>query len=114
MNYKTFLFAGLPFLFFLFAAGPTMANENNPEPINIESLETKADFQQAHETLKSRVSDLKAQKRTALTKDQKNQLKVDINKTKDEIKAVNAKALNRGIYIGSGVLVLLIVLLLIL
>lgn len=114
MKYKIFLFAGLPILFFLISTGNTIANEINPEPIKLESLKTKADFEQAYETLKSRVADLKIQKRTAVTKEQKDQLKEDIHKTKDEIKAVKARALSGGVYIGSGVLVLLIILLLIL
>lgn len=114
MKYKIFLFAGLPVLFFLLSAGAAVANEINPEPLKLESLKTKADFEQAYDILKSRVSDLKTQKRAAVTKDQKDQLKMEINNTKDDIKAVKAKALNGGIYIGSGVLVLLIVLLLIL
>lgn len=115
MNYKTFLPAGLSFLFFLLTAMPAQANNNDPNPIvKIESLETKADFEQAYETLKDHVQQLKVAKKEAVTQTDKDMVKDQIKETKNEIKAVKAKAVGKGIYIGSGVLVLLIVLLLIL
>lgn len=115
MKYKTLLFAALPFLFFLLSTLPAHANNTDPNPIvEIESLETKADFEEAYETLKDHVKELKVAKKEAVTKADKDMVKEQIKETKKEIKAVKAKALNGGIYIGGGALVIILLLIILL
>ena len=90
-------------------------SRTNPEPIvDLEKLETEEDFQNAYETLKAHVKVLKTTKRAATTKAEKQHVKQEIDATKNEIEAVKAKALSGGIYIGSGALLVIILLLILL
>lgn len=115
MDYKTILLTGLSFLLLLITTSPLSSMINDPEPpIDIESLETRVDFEQAYEILKDRIDQLKSDKNNAVTKSEKELIKLLISDTKSDIKAIKAKAISGGIYIGSGALVVLLVLLLLL
>lgn len=114
MNRKKIFLMCAPILFLMLISRPAIAN-GDPKPIvDIESLETEDDFEQAYEILKDHVKELKATKRSASTKAEKELVKNQIQQTKNEIEAVKAKALSGGIYIGSGALLLIILLLIIL
>ncbi|MBY5959335.1 hypothetical protein KUV50_14375 [Membranicola marinus] len=114
MNYKRILLAGFPLLFLLLSMQPATA-KTDPNPIiEIDALETEADFEQAYETLKEHVKELRTAKRSAETKAEKDQVKKEIKETKKEIKAVKAKALSGGIYIGGGALIVILLLIILL
>ena len=114
MKCKKFLLALTPLVLLVFMTMPAQAR-TGPNPIvDLEALETEEDFQQAYEVLKDHVKELKAAKKAATTKAEKQQVKNQIEATKNEIEAVKAKALSGGIYIGSGALILIILLLILL
>ncbi len=114
MNRKKIFLLCASALFLLLVSRPAIAN-GDPKPlVDIESLETEDDFKQAYNILKDHVKELKATKRAATTETEKELVKNQIQQTKNEIEAVKAKALSGGIYIGSGALLLIILLLLIL
>lgn len=99
----------------MIAVGPTGAAElNKTIDINPESLQTKEDFENAYQTLKVKVHDLKVRKKAAVTREQKNQVKKEIKEIKQLVKEIRSKPVSGGIYIGSGALILLLILLLIL
>lgn len=93
-------------------AGATEAKDI--EGINPESLESKEDFDRAYETLKVRVEELKVRKKEAVTRAQKKQIRWEIKETKQLIKEIRERPVSGGIYIGSGALLLLLILLIIL
>ena len=114
MKLKKFLITLTPVMMLLLIIIPAHSR-TNPEPIvDLEKLETEEDFQNAYEVLKAHVKELKAAKRAATTKAEKQHVKQQIEATKNEIEAVKAKALSGGIYIGSGALLLIIILLILL
>lgn len=115
MDIKFFILAGMATLLFMVTGSTVNANEVNEDPIvDVERLETEADYKQAYNVLKDRVSELKTKKKEAVTKEEKQQVKREIEETKRLIKEVKAKPLGGGIFIGSGVLLVIILLILIL
>jgi len=112
-NKKLVLFT-FPLLFILFSLTPGKTGSDPHPLIDIESLETEEDFHQAYEVLKDKVKELKVAKKEATSKAEKKMIKEDITHVKNEIEAVKAKALSGGIYIGSGALLLIIILLILL
>lgn len=100
---------------FLSGAGVAGASEaKDIERINPESLESEEDFDRAYETLKVRVEELKVRKKEAMTRAQKQQVRLEIKETKQLIKEIRERPVSGGIYIGSGALLLLLILLIIL
>src|SRR5690625_3583693 len=95
-------------------AGATELDGVHPD-VHPENLESQADFkQQAYQTLKDRVEELKMQKKAAVTREEKRAVKEKMKETKQQIKDLRSKPVSGGIYIGSGALLLLLILLIIL
>jgi|GEM_PF-6431270 len=96
--------------------GPVGATERDgvhPD-VHPENIESQADFKQAYQTLKDRVEELKMQKKAAVTREEKRAVKEKMKETKQQIKDLRSKPVSGGIYIGSGALLLLLILLIIL
>lgn len=102
--------------FFSFTILPVSA-ETDPvitgkEPADTKQL-TKQEFEKAYETLKERTHALKEARKHARTKLEKQKINAEIKGIKEEAKALKEQ-LSGGVYIGSGVLLVIILLILLL
>lgn len=107
-------------LLFLFSITTTMANDNgvtNPGLSEKEATAKVAELQQKADVLLVQLKDLKVAKRSAATATEKKAIRSESKKLRGELEALNAeaKAINsKGIYIGTGTLLLVIIILLLL
>ncbi len=97
----------------LFIFMPLHANEGDKEA-KTEKLRTKEEFKAAYEDLLQRRDALKEAKKSAATREEKQQLKEDIKDIKKEAKALKQQAIGGGIYIGAGALIIILLLILLL
>lgn len=106
----------LALAFLSFSAMSLYANngEGDDERIIVENLKTEADFQSAQKTLTERVNRLKAEKKMVLSRSERKELRNEINEVKNDIKEVNkaAKRISGGVYLGTGALLAIIIVLL--
>lgn len=115
MHIKVILLAGIILPVFCIGTVYGYGGEEDHPPITeIESLETKADFEEAVVVLKDRLQELKTERKSARTAVEKEAVKKEIRGVKKEVKAVKAKAVSGGIYIGGTALVVVLLLLLLL
>lgn len=82
--------------------------------VYLEKPESQVEYEKAYDALKERVEELKVEKKSAVTRKEKKQVKAKMKKTKKEIKELRSKPVSGGIYIGSGALLILLILLILL
>lgn len=99
------------FLFTLFGMTTVFANPTS-EPIATDM--TKQEYKAALDVLQDKVSDLRTAKKNASTKAEKQEIRAEIKGVKKEAEQLKQQAVNGGIYIGGGVLILIVLLILLL
>lgn len=115
MNIRSFSFAVL-LCFFTFSV-LTVSAETDPVKTEKEQATTKQlskeEFKIAYKALKVKIQDLKQAKRHAETKLEKQKINAEIKGVKEEAKALKQQV-SGGVYIGSGALIVILLLILLL
>jgi hypothetical protein len=107
------------FVFFTLLSS-TIGAKNHPSPDNDREAAEKAvkleNIQARVEVLSVKIKDLRQDKKVAATKTEKAAIRSEKKRLRTELKALEAeaRAVSGGIYIGSGALILIIILLLLL
>jgi hypothetical protein len=113
------LLASAFFMLFTFLSS-TIGAKNDPSPDNDREAAEKAvkleNIQAKADVLLVKLQDLKQAKKDAATKTEKAAIRSETKQLRAELNALEAeaRAVSGGIYIGSGVLILIIILLLLL
>lgn len=102
--------------FFMLVVFPASALETAPKnegaPEN--DIMTEADYNAALIVLNDRIEQLKEAKKAAKTKIEKKEVRDEIKAVKKEVKELKKQVNGAGIYIGSGALVVILLLILLL
>ena len=112
MNIKNYFLA--TFLAFLTFAGFTAFAETDPDNDGTPKKMTEKEFKVALEALTERIDVLKEARKNAGTKEEKRAVKDEIAKVKKEAKELKSQANGYGIYISTGALLVIILLILLL
>jgi len=94
---------------------PLMANDgNSTEPTPEEETMTREEYELALSELKAKVHALKEAKKLADTPAEKKALRAKIRDVKKEAKVLKSKALSGGVYLSTGAVILIILLIILL